>query len=186
MRRVRCDPARPDAAVLAEALAVLSKSGLVVAPTDTVYGLLAHPDHPKAIDRIYTLKKRPHDKPLPYLVDSMARLAQLEVEPNREQRDYLSQHWPGATTVLLTGKDGVKLGLRMPDCPLILELIAELGRPLASTSANPSGKPDTNSAGRLAGELLDGVDLLLDAGRWGSGRASTVVDLTTSPFAFLR
>ncbi len=186
MRRVPCRPDQPDAAVLAEALAVLAQGGVVVAPTDTVYGLLAHPDYPEAAQRIYALKSRPLDKPLPYLIDSLSRLADFGIVPTPAQATYLAQRWPGATTALLARPDGAKVGFRLPDCPLITQLIALVGHPLVSTSANPSGAPDTHHSARLDPALLERVDLLLDARRYGSGRASTVVDLTTDPFIVLR
>lgn len=186
MRRLPCDPLHPDPLVLETAARMLADGSLLIAPTDTVYGLIANAGQGAAAARIYALKSRPADKPLPYLVDSLARLGQLGLAPTPEQNAYLALHWPGATTALLARPNREKIGVRLPDCPLILELIALLGRPLCSTSANPSGQPDTCDSRLLDSGLLRGVDALLDAGRFGSGRASTVVDLTVHPFAVLR
>jgi L-threonylcarbamoyladenylate synthase len=181
-------PAAEDARapILAAAVAARRRGGLVVLPTDTVYGLAAHPDLPDAIARVYAVKARPAEKALPLLVESAAQAATVcDVSPLAER--LMARFWPGGLTLVLAihGAPGT-LALRMPDHPVPLALIRALGAPLATTSANRSGEPSCTTAAAVRAQLPTGYAVLIDAGPSPGGRDSTVLDLTCSPPRVLR
>ncbi|MGH9479182.1 MAG: L-threonylcarbamoyladenylate synthase [Terriglobales bacterium] len=185
--RLRVDPQAPEAAAVARARAVLEAAGVVAAPTDTVYGLLANALSPRAVARVYALKGRGFDKPLPVLVASRAQARALAgaLPPSFER---LAQaFWPGALTLVvpaapslpatLTAGSGA-VGLRHANLPLIAALLEATGYPLTGTSANRSGAPDAIAAGEVAAQLGVELDLILDGGPAPGREPSTVVALT--------
>jgi L-threonylcarbamoyladenylate synthase len=179
------EPARQDG-VLATAADALRAGGLVVLPTDTVYGLAAHPALPAAIAGVYAVKERPPEKALPLLVSGATQAATVvRVSPVAEQ--LMARLWPGGLTLVLPALDGDgTLAVRMPDHPVPLALVAALGAPLATTSANRSGQPSCTTAAEVLAQLPTGYVVLIDAGPSPGGRDSTVLDLTSDPPRVLR
>jgi L-threonylcarbamoyladenylate synthase len=175
-----------QALILATAVTALRSKELVVLPTDTVYGLAAHPDFPEAIERVYVVKERPVEKALPLLVTGAAQAATVcKVSPVAER--LMERFWPGGLTLVLpTKREPGTLALRMPDHPVALALIRALGAPLATTSANRSGQPSCTTADAVQTQLPTGYTLLIDAGASPGGRDSTVLDLASSPPRVLR
>lgn len=164
--------------------ATLRAGGLVAFPTDTVYGVAASIDRPDAVSALYQVKGRPLDRPIPVLVSDRSQVARLtaEVDPAIEQ--VLARFWPGPLTVALPAaswipheivRDSGRVGLRMPDHPLALAIIAAAGGALATTSANRSGEPAAQTVAEAAAALGDRVELLVDGGRTESGVPSTVI-----------
>ncbi len=175
---------------VSEAAGVLKRGGVVIFPTDTVYGIGALPDNEKAIKRLFEIKKRPIDKPLQILISDLKQVDDLAVEVSGTAREMMEKYWPGPLTLIFKKKPnipdvvtayGPTVGLRMPDNEAVLTLIRKTG-PLAATSANLSGQPDPGSAE----EVLIDADLLLDNGACRFGEPSTVVDTTTDPPKILR
>lgn len=184
----------PPASVAEAAAAcarVIAAGGLIVLPTDTVYGLACDPRNAAAIVRIYAAKGRPSELALPVLVASEDDAAALVAgEPSEAARGLFSRFWPGALTVVLphaaTLPDTLTagrptIGLRMPDSDLARAIIAACGGALATTSANPSGAPPACTPDELPAELLAHVAVVVDAGPCPGGVASTVVDLSVQP-----
>jgi L-threonylcarbamoyladenylate synthase len=178
--------AAAQAEVLAAAVAALRGGELVVLPTDTVYGLAAHPDWPDAIARVYAVKERPAEKQLPLLVDGAGQAATVaQVSPLAES--LMARFWPGGLTLVLATREGADtVAVRMPDHPVPLALIRALEAPLATTSANRSGQPSCTTAADVQAQLPGGYAVLIDAGMSPGGRDSTVLDLTHSPPRILR
>ena len=175
-------PGEPDAqaAVLAVAVAALRAGDLVVLPTDTVYGLAAHPEFPDAIARVYVVKERPAEKQLPLLVDGAAQ-ARTVARVSALAERLIAEFWPGGLTLVLPTRDGVgTVAVRMPDHPVPLALIGALGAPLATTSANRSGEPSCTTAAAVQAQLPSGYAVLIDAGPSPGGRDSTVLDMTAT------
>lgn len=177
------------------AAAILDQGGLVVIPTDTVYGVAARLDRPGAIARLYVAKGRPEEKPIPVLIASPAQLARLTRDLPAAAAAFVARFWPGALTVVLprsaavpdevaAGRDTV--GLRMPDHPFALALIAACGGALAVTSANRSGEPSLRDAREVAAAIGGAVDLIVDGGVTAGGQASTVVALDAAGPRVLR
>lgn len=168
---------RSDAAGLDEAASVLNAGGVIVVPTDTVYGLAASPRFPEAVERLYTIKGREAKKPIALLAsDADAARAFLGgTFPDAAVR--FAAAWPGALTLVLPRADAsdVYEGLRVPDHDWTRELLRRCGGVLRVTSANLSGRrPAADAPQALADVGLD-ADLVVDDGVSPGGTASTVV-----------
>lgn len=189
------DPANPEATVLREAGRVLAGGGLVVIPTETVYGIAASALDPVAVARLRAAKSRPDTKPLPVMVGGAADIEVFAAEVPPLALELARRFWPGPLTLVLKAASGVgefveagsgKVGLRAPDHRVAQGVLAAAGTPLVLTSANLSGEAPARTA-REALEALGGrVDLYLDAGPCVLGEPSTVLDLTTEPPLILR
>ncbi|MGN6361613.1 MAG: L-threonylcarbamoyladenylate synthase [Thermomicrobiales bacterium] len=185
--------AGPEA--LQQAAEILTRGGLVVFPTDTVYGVAARLDRPAALARLYEAKGRPSEKAIPVLVSGAEQLARLTRDLPPGAAAFAARFWPGALTIVLPRSDtvpdlvtagGDTVGLRMPDHPFALDLIARCGGALAVTSANRSGEPSLAEASAVAAAIGAGVDLIVDGGRAPGGQSSTVVALTSAGPRVLR
>lgn len=167
---------------LEKAARIVRGGGLVIYPTDTVYGLGCDPFNSSAVHRLLAVKGR-EDKPLPILVGNIQNAAALAELPTVARR-VAERYWPGPLTLVLKSKvkiQGVKLdtvGLRVPKHKVALKLIRLCGGCLIGTSANISGRPPPLTAEEAADQLGDKVDLILDGGKTPLGRSSTVLDLS--------
>jgi len=176
------DGANVDApAIAADAL---RDGDLVVFPTDTVYGVAAAVDRPESVARLYVVKGRPLERPIPVLVSSFEAVERLSPHLVPELCDLLARYWPGALTVAVPAapwlprevvRDTGRVGLRMPDHDLALAIIDAAGGAVATTSANRSGEPEARDAVEADRALGDRVDLIVDGGRTRGGVPSTVV-----------
>jgi len=186
----------PGQDAIAEACRVLNQGGLVAIPTETVYGLAADARNPKAVARLYAVKNRPQFNPLIAHVNSVeAAQKQGQLTPLAVQ--LARTFWPGPLTLITelskpctvcelarAGLDS--LGLRVPDHPVALELLKAFGAPLVAPSANPSGQISPTTAGHVAQDLGDRIDLILDGGACRAGLESTIIDARQVPPALLR
>jgi L-threonylcarbamoyladenylate synthase len=195
VRVIAVGDGRPDAAVLAEAAAVLRSGGLVAFPTESFYGLGADALDVHAVERVTRIKGRPSGKPILALVDSVAMAERLTGDVPAGARDLMARHWPGALTIVLAAVADVPLGLtagtgtigvRMPGHPVALALVRAAGRPVTAPSANPSGAPPPSTAQEVARYFDGEIDLILDGGPTAGGTGSTVVDCTVWPPRVLR
>jgi tRNA threonylcarbamoyl adenosine modification protein (Sua5/YciO/YrdC/YwlC family) len=179
---------------IAEAADAAMAGGLIVLPTDTVYGIGTRPDDPDATARLFEVKGRPRDLELPVLVASGVEAH--EVAMFDERAETLSgRFWPGALSLVLPraersrdwdlGEDRETVAVRMPHHPLALAVLARTG-PLAVTSANRSGAPTPGTCEGLREAFGDLVDVYLCAEEPLGGAPSTVVDLTGSQPRVLR
>ena len=169
---------------LEEAVEVLERGGLVIIPTETVYGLASKLEF---AEKIYEVKKRPRNKPLP-LQTPLGRHS--EVGHFDEVAEALARaFWPGPLTIVVRAKPSVpeavtagtgKVGVRVPAHPFALKLLERVG-PLAVTSANVSGGKSPKSPEEVTVE----ADLMIDMGPVG-GEPSTVVDVSEGKLVILR
>ena len=164
MKRGICDEAGLEAAA-----AVLLSGGVAIVPTDTVYGLAAHPDFPGAVEKLYSIKGRDRSKPIALLVDSPSA---LPGDADGAARRLAAKCWPGALTIVLesTGE-----GCRAPDHEWLRRLIARCGGALRTTSANISGREAPATLGDALAQLGELADAAIDGGRCAGGIASAVV-----------
>jgi tRNA threonylcarbamoyl adenosine modification protein (Sua5/YciO/YrdC/YwlC family) len=183
---------RPDP--IEQAAATALAGGLVVLPTDTVYGIGTRPDEPSATARLFEAKGRPRDLELPVLVPSTA--AAREIASFDERAEALAlRFWAGALTIVLPRTEGSRewdlggdpetIGVRMPHHPLALAVLARTG-PLAVTSANRSGEQDPTTCDEVRSTFGDAVDVYLCEREPIDGAASTVVDLAHGEARILR
>ena len=155
---------------------VLLRGGVVILPTETVYGVACHPDFPEALERIRAMKRRDAAKPFQLLAaDAEAVWADGALRSPAAER--LAAHWPGALTAVLPRAAGPAEGYRVPDCPLLRELLRLCGGLLRCTSVNLSGEPPARNAQEAAAALGAAVDLLLDGGPARLGVSSTVAQV---------
>lgn len=183
----------------------IHNGGLIVLPTDTVYGIGCDPFNSAAITALYKAKKRPADKSIPVLVSSIAKAHELgHISPACEA--LLAQHWPGALTVIVKQKKHFPkeisaddtIALRMPNHTLALSVIEQCGGALAVSSANLSGQPPARSAeeARRVFEKKPYVEggqffrpkriHIIDGGVTLGGIPSTIIDCTREPFSITR
>lgn len=191
MRVVRAD----DPRAIEQAVQVLREGGLVVFPTDTVYGVGAAVDRPDAVARLYVVKGRPLERPIPVLISDVGQLDRLGREISDEVRLLARCFWPGALTIVVPAqpwlpyeivRDTGAVGLRMPAHPVALTLIERAGGAVATTSANRSGEREACTVEEALEALGPGVDLYIDGGRTPGGIPSTVVSLERGDLTILR
>lgn len=184
---LRIDPHAPDPAILARAARIIAAGGVIVYPTETVYGIGADLTNPRAIARLFCIKNRPASRPVLLLIESVADLHTLTtVVPPLAVR-LAARYWPGPLTMVLPAAahlppqvlgPGQGVGCRVSSCPVVQGLLGALHRPLTSTSANNTGEPDPRSLDQVPAMLLSAADVVIDAGPTPGRSPSTVVDLT--------
>lgn len=180
-----------------EALFVLEQGGVVVYPTDTLYGLGANALDELAVNKIFKIKKRPLHKPLPIIVKNILWAKELAFIYSREEK-ILNSVWPGSVTVILPKRSIISgvltasqhsVGIRIPNHPFTDKLLGKFGYPLTSTSANISGEQPSNKIGDII-NLFESAetkpDLIIDAGDLPVSEPSTILDLTTDEPKILR
>ena len=171
----------PEAIALA--CEVINSGGLIVFPTDTLYGLGCDPHSPIAIQKVYAAKGRSVSKAIPVLISSPDQLADLVSNVPQQALNLTEKWWPGALTLVLQKNPALPpdltpypgLAVRMPDHPLALSLLDQTG-PLAVTSANLSDHENPRDAQGVLAQLDGMVDLILDGGELTGRQASTIVD----------
>lgn len=181
-----------QAQVISQAISALEAGGLVLFPTETTYGAGVDATNPVAVKKLLEYKSRREGKPLSIAVTDLA-MAEQYVEVNAQARTLYKQFLPGPVTVISRGLEKVApgvesefgtLGVRIPDYPLIVEIVRAFGRPVTATSANPSdGARPYNLdklLGTLSGRQLSLIDLIIDAGELPHNPPSTVIDTTLS------
>ncbi|MCE9615169.1 MAG: threonylcarbamoyl-AMP synthase [Lentisphaerae bacterium] len=184
---ISVDAVGKDAAV-ARVAARLRAGGLVVIPTDTVYGLAAHPDCPAAVEHLFTVKGRDAAKAIPLLIADAGDAHRFGAELSPFAARLAARFWPGALTLVLPvgGTDGRTEGFRVPASTITRALLRAVGGGLRVTSANRSGEPPATTADAALQALDHDVDLVLDAGPASHGVASTVARLAGDTVDILR
>jgi L-threonylcarbamoyladenylate synthase len=191
---------------LNEAVKVLNDGGVVVCPTDTVYGFLALAENEKAVEKIFKIKKRPRSKILPVFVKDLkmaGELAEIDKNPafakalEGKQEKILRQKWPGPYTLILKSKNVLQtpgvcknrtVALRIPKYKFLNNLLKKINKPLAQTSVNVSGQPPLTKINEIIGIFGSnpGLDLIIDAGNLPKTNPSTIIDLLKEDIKILR
>ena len=182
---------------LTAALAVLRQGGVIVYPTDTVYGLGANACDWKAAEQVFKIKNRSLGKPLPIIARNLAWAKALAHIPSKLE-SLLAQLWPGTVTVILAKRPvippivtagGQTVGLRIPDFSFTDQLLGSFGYPLTATSANLSGEEGNGNVQTVLASFQNQLwkpDLVIDAGILPKRLPSTVLDLSTIQPKILR
>ena len=170
----------------------MKKGSIIVYPTDTVYGIGANVFDEKAILKVFSIKKRPLNKPLSVCIskiEDIKHVAHMDAEAETIIRNIL----PGPFTIILKKNDNIsslltagsdKIGIRIPDNSICKDLSKEF--PITSTSANLSGYDIPESADGVLEQLGSSIDIIMDAGICKHGIPSTVIDMTVYPPKVLR
>lgn len=190
---IRINSGNIQVSKLKDAAEVLKKGGVVVFPTDTVYGIAANAFNLKAHKKVYKLKGRSFTKPLIVMASSLKELACV-AEMNGMARTLAKKFWPGPLTLILPATQfgtmilggRSNLGARIPDCKIALALLKLCGFPLVTTSANISGTPSAKSGKEAIKYFKDKVDFIIDGGVSKESMESTVIDVTRFPFIVIR
>lgn len=168
-------------------ITILRQGGLVAYPTDTVYGLGASLKLPQSVARIYEVKGRSPNSPLPLLLADVSQIAEVAGKVPPSAWCFIRNFFPGALTLVLPKSGSVpavitgggnSVAVRIPDHPVPLALIKGLGVPIVGTSANISGRPSPLTAEEVSAQLGGKIDLIIDGGRCPGGKESTIVDVT--------
>lgn len=169
-----------------EAVKVLRAGGLIILPTETVYGLAADPGVNGAEERLVAAKDRDRGKPIPLMAASLADVERRGAVLSPAARRLAIRHWPGPLTLVLSCGGGRTEGFRVPAHPVALAVVNAAGGILRVTSANKSGEPAAKTVEEALATLGSIPALALDAGPSSLGVESTVVDATGASFKILR
>ena len=185
MKQIMLTDDEQQKAAIHEAGEVLRRGGVIVYPTDTLYGLGGLINSDLALQRIYALKGRPGYMPLPVIIAELEELSGLASSVPEEAWLLMQEFWPGALTIILPALHGLSplllgggtsVGVRMPDKEVCRGLVRCAGGPIVSTSANRSGEVPVTAVRELSSEFIESVDLVIDGGSTMSGESSAVVD----------
>lgn len=179
---------------LNKALSILQQGGIILAPTDTVWGLMCDYKSAEAIASIFRIKKSPH-KPVSILCDSLESVNELQLEIPADVRRIAERFWPGPLTLIfksrmpgieyIAGNDN-SIGVRVPDSDDLRELIKKFKGPLAATSANISGQKQALALDDVPDEITMNADYICRFNVDPSGKASTVVDCSSEKLKLIR
>ncbi len=178
-----------------QAISILQRGGLVAFPTDTLYGLGAHPFIESAVRRLYEAKGRPDSKPVPLLLSSPDDLTLVSDQTGGIALALASAFWPGALTLVVRCRPdipglingwGATVAVRVPDHPVPRQICAALRAPITGTSANRAGGPNPVTAQDVASQLDGRVDLVIDRGPCPGGLPSTIIDVSGDSPTLLR
>lgn len=173
---------------ISKAFDVLNSGGVVIFPTDTVYGFLADAGNKKAVDKIFKIKKRLKSKPLSVFVNDIKSAKEI-AKISKEQEKIINKKWPGKYTFVFERNSGIKLygvdkktiGIRIPKYDYLNLLLKKIKRPLAQTSVNVSGEKELNKVNDIISKFELGKnqpDLIVCPVSFKKSKPSKVIDFT--------
>lgn len=194
-RILKINTESPELGLVEEAVALIQSGALCAYPTETFYGLGVDISNESAIKRLFDLKRRDYGNPIAVIVADRAMLTSIVREVPERAEILMNAFWPGPLTILFRTNDSVsrqlttntgKIGIRISSHLVATALTRELGRPLSTTSANPSGFPPSTHPKHLRSYFGERVDLVIDGGELTPSLGSTVVDVTEEKLAVIR
>ena len=172
----------------------IESGGLVITPTDTVYGIMGDALNEDVIRKIFEVKRRPYSKPLILLMDSFEMVKNYTDEISEKEKIIIDKFWPGLVTIILKKNNKISnlitadmdtVGIRIPDNKDLLEIIRRLKRPVVSTSANITGTDVITSTKLLEKDLISNIDYIYDGGDIKS-KSSTIIKIDDDRLVVLR
>ncbi len=191
----KINPKAPNKFVIKQAASIIKKGGVVAFPTETVYGLGADALNPKALKKIFKIKRRPMDNPLIIHIAQKRDLKKLTNNIPVKAKILIKKLWPGPLTLVFKKSSivpkevtagGKTVAIRMPKNLIALALIRAAQTPIAAPSANLAGKISPTTAGHVLEDFDKKIGLIIDGGKTSIGVESTVLDLTENPPVILR
>ncbi len=185
----------PSPSVINRAAKVLRSGGIIIYPTDTLYGFGVVIHNKKAVKKLYDLKKRDRKKPYSILINSIKQAEHICGGLTSRETEFFKLLLPGKITVLLEAKKKLdlpgfehlaKVGFRIPESNLCQMLVKKVGSPISSSSVNISYEPNIDETSVISEKFSADVDLFLDSGPVFSLKGSSVIDLTVSPPILIR
>ncbi len=201
MEYYKIDPEHPDEKIIKRAVEVLKNGGIIVYPTNTLYGLGVDAFNRKALERLFVVKQRGAHQAVSLLVASLEQLRSLFAKLSPAQYEHLLKLLPGKFTILAHSRfrqnlmylapetpqnAAARVGFRVAEFPLCKQLCLQLGSPVTATSANVSGQPNARTVQDVIAQFGDRLDLILDAGPVRDLRGSTIIDFTKTPYLIMR
>ena len=180
--------------ILDEIVDVLDNDGLIIFPTDTVYGIACNSFSENAIKKIFNAKNRDFDKPIGVLTDSIDKINLVVENMSSIECDLINKYFPGNLTIIFKKKDSVSdmltankstIGVRIPDNEIALSILKRYPYPLATTSVNLSGEKEGTCIDDFKDEFFDKVDIIIDGGVT-SEVPSTIVCVINNEICVLR
>ena len=174
---------------------IIKNGGIVVFPTETVYGIGTNGLYKEAVQRLYKIKERPLNKPISLLVSDYEMIEKVVKDINELEYKIMKKFFPGPLTIILNKKDivpdivtsgGSTVGIRMPEEEITRKLIEYAGVPIAAPSANISGKPSGIDLQEIIKEFGDKVYCYIDGGKSKIGIGSTIVKVENNTIKILR
>jgi L-threonylcarbamoyladenylate synthase len=195
MIRLRVDPKRMSAAVLMPAISALRSGGVVAFPTETFYGLAVDPRLTFAVTKLFQLKRRLADQPIPLIAASMQQVIEQVGTITPLAKRLAVRGWPGPLTLIIPASAELsadihlstgRVAVRVPDDSIARALASQAGHAITSTSANISGQPPASTADSVVAAFGEDIDVLIDAGPTPGGLPSTIVDAIGSEPVLVR
>lgn len=183
---IKVDPSAIDHSLIKEAVGILEAGGLVVFPTETVYGVAANLLDAQAMEKLCKIKNNRQDKPYTIHLSRREDVEKYAVNVCARAYKVMDWFWPGPLTVILNAPQGQSVGLRLPKNKVAFELLSRVDFPVVAPSANLSGHKAPLEASEVYRELNGLVDMIIDAGPVDLGVESTVLDARSLPFKILR
>lgn len=182
------------AEVIDKAANILINGGIIAYPTETLYGLGAKYDVEQALDRIFTLKKRPEEKTLTLIIGDLSQLSFITDFIPDSAKELMRNFWPGPLTLVFKAKKSISKSLvlddtvavRIPGDSFALRLARLVPFPFTATSANISNMPAAQDAATVFNYFGTGVDLIIDGGKTPGEPPSTIVDVSKDDIKVIR
>ncbi|OGX27406.1 MAG: threonylcarbamoyl-AMP synthase [Omnitrophica WOR_2 bacterium RIFCSPHIGHO2_01_FULL_48_9] len=176
---IKVHPHFPEIDQIAYCAKIIRQGGLVIFPTETVYGIAADFNNPKAMARLREVKRRSPQKPFSIMIPQKGLIANYTSSTDPKVYKLIDQYWPGPLTVIVPSADGVgTIGIRMPDHAIALKLVQEAQCTIAAPSANIEGRPAPKTCQEALKDLNGLVNAAIDGGEAHYGQGSSVVDFT--------
>jgi L-threonylcarbamoyladenylate synthase len=180
---------------LSRAVAALGRGEVIVFPTETLYGLGADALNFAAVDKVFQLKGRDRNNPIPVLVSDLVMLETLVTEISPLAKKLMARFWPGPLTLVLPARGDIPqplvnatggIGVRISSQTMASTLVRLLGRPLTATSANPSGQPPASTVAQAKNYFSGKIEVFVDGGELTSSSPSTVVGVKGENVTMIR
>jgi L-threonylcarbamoyladenylate synthase len=180
---------------LNEVADILRDGGIVVFPTETVYGIGANAFNEESVKRIYEVKNRPDEKPLSIMVSKIEEIEKYAVIQNEMERKIINNFMPGPITVILKKKTGMfdyvssgknTIGIRIPDNKIALKMLDRLQLPIVAPSANISGMPSGVELEQILKDFDGKIEAGINGGKATIGEGSTIVEIINDEPVILR
>lgn len=180
---------------LEDALGALARGEVIVFPTETLYGLGADALNGEAVEKVFQLKGRDRNSPIPVLVADLPMLDMLVAAVSGRAKALIDAFWPGPLTLVLPARSDIPrplvnanggVGVRISSHPVATQLVARMHRPLTATSANPAGKEPARTVDEAKSYFSDTIEYFIDGGRLESKTGSTVVEVLNSSVKIIR
>ena len=191
----KIDPAEISQEAICHAASILMSGGLVLYPTETFYALGAIPRLAEAVLKVFELKGRAHEKPLPLIASDLQAVMAAASEWPKSAEVLARSFWPGPLSIVIPAAASLppalhagtdKIAVRVSSHPVASALAQASGGLIISTSANMAGEPPPRDPDAISHELFLAVEALLDSGNLQGGLPSAIVDVTVNPAALIR